>query len=289
MLATLFRLRAYFLEWGIQRMLDDGTGKKYVTKLFYNQPLIKYLASGAFRGTVKQPSYLSAQNFSKAFLEVLKDAGNEANSTTIEKVKAGLRSGVLQESDTQKFVSSLLDDAQNDLEKFKELLEKWFDDTQERVTSWYKKWIQVITLGVGFIVAIVFNVDTPKIVQRLAQDPEAREQYVAMAQKMVNNPEFAKQVYGDTANVENLQKNLIELRQQALEADAVLSIPDFKLTGWTILGWLITALALSLGAPFWFDLLNKLMKLRSSVQAASSSSSTTSTATTDTQKVKRVG
>lgn len=32
-------------------------------------------------------------------------------------------------------------------------------------------------------------------------------------------------------------------------------------------GWLLTALAISLGAPFWFDLLNKLMKLRGAVQS----------------------
>lgn len=32
------------------------------------------------------------------------------------------------------------------------------------------------------------------------------------------------------------------------------------------LGFLITALAISLGAPFWFDLLNKLMKLRTAVK-----------------------
>jgi hypothetical protein len=35
-------------------------------------------------------------------------------------------------------------------------------------------------------------------------------------------------------------------------------------------GWIITALALSLGAPFWFDLLNKLMKLRGSVATPTS-------------------
>lgn len=29
------------------------------------------------------------------------------------------------------------------------------------------------------------------------------------------------------------------------------------------IGWLITSLAISLGAPFWFDLLNKIMALRS--------------------------
>ena len=30
----------------------------------------------------------------------------------------------------------------------------------------------------------------------------------------------------------------------------------------SFLGWIITALAISLGAPFWFDLLNKLVKFR---------------------------
>jgi hypothetical protein len=31
-------------------------------------------------------------------------------------------------------------------------------------------------------------------------------------------------------------------------------------------GWLLTALAISLGAPFWFDLLNKIMVIRSTVK-----------------------
>ena len=33
------------------------------------------------------------------------------------------------------------------------------------------------------------------------------------------------------------------------------------------LGWLITAFAVSLGAPFWFDLLNKFMNIRSAGKA----------------------
>lgn len=33
----------------------------------------------------------------------------------------------------------------------------------------------------------------------------------------------------------------------------------------SLLGWLITAIAISLGAPFWFDLLSKLMKLKSNI------------------------
>jgi hypothetical protein len=33
-----------------------------------------------------------------------------------------------------------------------------------------------------------------------------------------------------------------------------------------LLGWAITAFAISLGAPFWFDLLNKFMVIRSTVK-----------------------
>ena len=33
-----------------------------------------------------------------------------------------------------------------------------------------------------------------------------------------------------------------------------------------IFGWFFTAAALSLGAPFWFDLLNKFMVVRSTVK-----------------------
>ena len=39
-------------------------------------------------------------------------------------------------------------------------------------------------------------------------------------------------------------------------------------SGWPlkIIGWLITAFAACLGAPFWFDALNKLMVVRSTVK-----------------------
>jgi hypothetical protein len=30
-----------------------------------------------------------------------------------------------------------------------------------------------------------------------------------------------------------------------------------------LLGWMLTILAISLGAPFWFDMLNKLVNVRS--------------------------
>jgi hypothetical protein len=44
--------------------------------------------------------------------------------------------------------------------------------------------------------------------------------------------------------------------------------PGTNALGWVskIVGWLLTALAISLGSPFWFDLLNKFMIVRSTVK-----------------------
>ena len=53
----------------------------------------------------------------------------------------------------------------------------------------------------------------------------------------------------------------------------------FRLVAHHFFGFLITAIAISLGAPFWFDLLNKLMQLRTSIKQDTSSTNTTASGT----------
>jgi hypothetical protein len=290
MIASIIRLRASFLAKGIKRMLDDGSKTKVFSDAFFKQPLIKYLASGSLFGVVNKPSYLSAQNFSKALLEVLKNNGseilkkaNETETTALAKIHEAVRDlpvtiNPLAKSETIGFIRTLLEDAQNDIDKFKASLEQWYDDTMERVTSWYKKWVQLITFIIGFIVAAVFNVDSIDIVKKLSHDPKVREQYVALAQKFAENKDAFRQLSNDTTTTKNydtLSQVLSSLKKQAKEGNEVLSINGYNST--TIWGWLLTAIALSLGAPFFFDLLNKLMKLRSSVQAGEQTKSKTKT------------
>ena len=56
----------------------------------------------------------------------------------------------------------------------------------------------------------------------------------------------------------------VGLPQQSVKGTPVLPAR----TDWlqTLLGWLITAFAATLGAPFWFDLLNKVSVIRSAVK-----------------------
>jgi hypothetical protein len=80
------------------------------------------------------------------------------------------------------------------------------------------------------------------------------------------------------------QKKLVKRADSIINTDIV-KANDILALGWktnkgesfnfgsllrSVLGWIITALAISLGAPFWYDLLNKFMKLRSSVATPTS-------------------
>lgn len=306
MIASVIRLRSYFLEWGIQRMLDDGSGTKIFSTSFYEQPVIKYLSSG---WVTKKPSYLSAQNFSKALIELLKKEGTAllktqaaapgapvyaAPPTELDKLLAGLtkKTNENKPSETVEFMESLLRDAQNDIEKFRGLLEQWYDDTQERVSSWYKKWIQVITLVVGLVIAASFDVDTIDIVQQLSDDPALRAQYVSMAQKLADDKDFARQVYPDSsarqAELAELRKTYDAVKKRAAEASNALvsNVPKSSHYG---VGIVLTAIALSLGAPFWFDLLNKVVRLRSSVPTGAGSSTAGNAARAPGKKDQTVG
>jgi hypothetical protein len=236
MIATRLAFRAKVLEKAIIRMLEDGkstfgTGiqerlksfghllgrpnllkNKSIAPWFYAHPLIKYLGED---NTYSKPAYLSAQNFSKVIIDLLKGFGkidtNETqtindsiNNETIYKlpidVAADSRNRAIQaiiyqqkstlinasdhikiNSDTALFLKSLWLESAADVEKFKIKLETWFDDTMERCSGWYKRYTQVVLFVVGLIIAVSFNVDTIAIHRVLSKDDHVRDQIVQLA------------------------------------------------------------------------------------------------------------
>ena len=159
------------------------------------------MASGWMK-MFNKPSYLQARNFSQATIQLLKEKAKNT-STGLESLKPALDE--IKDTQTGKFLLSLYDNANGDLEKFKQSLEQWFDDTMERVTGWYKKSILHLTFIIGLIIATLFNVDTFQIVNKLSEDPKAREQYVEMAGNLVVNSALTDTIFN------------MELRNKLLE------------------------------------------------------------------------
>lgn len=136
----------------------------------------------------------------------------------------------------------------------------WFDEGMNRVSGWYRRQTQLIIFAIGAIVAVTANASTVHVVQDLWRDDALR---YAITQEAVA-------VASDTVSADSAQV-----------ADAILqSFPlgwegedpfgrQEGVQGWGagtwiahVFGWFFTAAAVSLGAPFWFDLLSKVTKLR---------------------------
>lgn len=189
---------------------------------------------------------------------------------------------VKKSGDTYKQLSFYYKNAQYDIEKFKKQIEKWFEEMMKRSQGWYKKRIQVVLLIVGLIITTIFNVDTIAITKKLSKDPKAREYFV----------EAAAGIEFSSSDLVKMRKKADEKKTQALDSlfdesfkvQEVLSLSrcskssslckcqddcnSYWYSSWlNFFGCLLSALAISLGAPFWYDLLNRLMQLRASVSS----------------------
>ncbi|MEO9802019.1 MAG: hypothetical protein ABJF04_02175 [Reichenbachiella sp.] len=168
------------------------------------------------------------------------------------------------EKETLYQLAFLWKQASGDVARFKLFIEDWFNDQMDRIGGWYKRKIQYLTFVVGLIIALAFGVDTIGIAEMLMENDGIREMFVTNAENL------SKQ-YSD---VNELSKDTEALQNSISEYNMVFSSMKNKSgnKGIYFLGCLITAFALSLGAPFWFDLLNKLVKIRSSLRIPSSES-----------------
>ncbi|MEN2282089.1 hypothetical protein AAGF08_08115 [Algoriphagus sp. SE2] len=162
--------------------------------------------------------------------------------------------------DTKYQLKNLWDEASDDIDKFSGLVSNWYEEQMDRITGWYKRKVTYFTFIVGFIIAVLFNVDTIHLVKDLSTNETMRTLLVNSAQEFIaNNPD------GITDVSKNGQKQYIEDVKEEMDNYNSILASNKNDNYPAILGWLITAFAISLGAPFWFDMLNKIMKVRPSI------------------------
>lgn len=312
MVATNIGLRGTILQKAIVRMLNDqpqtrtSTTAKSLSKAFYDHPLIKSLRQDSFLKRML-PAYMKKETFSKVLVDLLRgnnvrpgDSSRTPIQNSLDTKKIAWDPTVGIDDETLSYLRSIWTDAQGDVDRFKELLEKWYDEMMDRTTGWYKKAVQKILFVIGIVLAIGFNVDTITIATKLQKDPKLRAAVVAQATEFTKaHPNLEKELKDQQSQIDSLnarQANLLTARADAqrfydstkklrdtlysqaanLVNNDIMSVNNLLGLGYpgeicnniywyTPFGWILTALAISLGAPFWFDLLNKLMKLRSSV------------------------
>lgn len=246
--------RAKNLEEGIRSLLSDPEGKGYAMK-FFNHSLITGLTRKG-----KKPSYIPSRLFALALMDVIAPSDPTRGSRTVGDLRNGVGSLPKELRET---ISTLLDDAEDNLKKARENFERWFDEGMDRVSGWYKRESQRIIFACALAVALAFNADTISITKTLFQDPVLRAGLVAKAQETAKQPV--------RSNPEEAQKTIQlineEMKRLQFPIGWTRKSLDMFSSFWEVLskavGLFLTGLAVSLGAPFWFDLLNKFINLRS--------------------------
>jgi hypothetical protein len=173
----------------------------------------------------------------------------------------------LPESDVQRTLLALMDDAGNDINIIRDHIEGWFNDAMERLSGWYKRRTQWVLLALAIGISIGLNVDTFRVYSGLYRDSTTRAAVVAAAQRIAQQPP-ATSDQTPLTQVGQVQEELQQLNIPMGWSDPK-QRPDFSdplAILAALIGWLITGFAAAQGAPFWFDTLNKLVNVRSTGQ-----------------------
>lgn len=233
--------------------------------------------------------------------EYLTYAVNQKKQKPVEKSTESSDKELLESEDTARVLLCLLKESKGSVDQFKLRVERWYDDVMNRATGWYKRRTQITILVIGMLVSIGLNADSIQIALELKNNPQARSQLIEMAVKYTENkdsisPEVRENVDAIITDLNKLVKEDIEstsvisgmgwesadvaylprfipkcFRKNELPASAQNGFPQWFFL--KLIGLLFTSLAISLGAPFWFDLLKQLVNLRGSGRAASDGAS----------------
>jgi hypothetical protein len=148
------------------------------------------------------------------------------------------------------------------LDDFKGKLEEWFNGYMDRVSGWYKRRMHIAVLYIAAIVTVAGNIDSIEIVQNLIVNQNFRETVVAAAEQYIeNHPEGYANAPTFEAQIDSIKQHISLTRSLFLPV-GVETVKEFSLT--KLAGWILTIFALSLGAPFWFDMLSRIARLRAS-------------------------
>jgi hypothetical protein len=287
--------RGDYLQRSILSMLKDKT----LMEKFYQHPLILELSlkdkNGNFlrdrSGQIRRPEFIPNLTFANVAMEVIMNAGKDGadvpvDTMSIDEIKASMKALGEKNPPLAKMTHYLfpnlekaVDNVELKMAEYRKNTENWFNDVMSQTSNWYKIRAQWVAFWIGLIFAVVLNIDTLQVAQKLWQEPTARAVLVAQAQAQAEQDEPTSNGLAmarnlniplgwTTTSLATKSCSAVSIINYQLvlhsggECLAVTSLPAFN-NGWGLLvklfGYLLSGAAAAQGAPFWFDVLRKLV------------------------------
>lgn len=273
--SAMTRRRGEMLRKGIQQLLEKqpirgGGDEDGLLKAFYEHPLIASLKHDS-----NHPAYIAPRTFVAVITDILTAA--KPGSVEFDDFENGAKE--LPDGNVKKSILALVQRSDKEFERVQLSVEGWFNDSMDRVNGWYKRRTQLWTIIIALFLTLVANANTINIVRKLGSDPVLRAAIVEEAKVRAQKPrptisvEYKNEDDPTNPTIVRNEGNTLSDKEMSLLGqtlgwhDNVFHDDKGKPWDWLIwleriIGWLLTVLAISLGAPFWFDLLNKIMNIR---------------------------
>jgi hypothetical protein len=199
-----------------------------------------------------------------------------------------------------KVLELFLAETNNDLEKLRVRLKQWFEQEMDQLSAWYKRRTVAWLAVAATIFTFGLNVDSIALTKSLFLNPTQREKLTNLAVDHIKLEQSKTDASTPTGTKDNLPKDSEQTQTTTATAAVTPSAPtnqppkdplkdtkkalddyinvvssaemnlgkplqfpsDVLGIVSILFGYALTIAAASLGAPFWFDLLGKLVNLR---------------------------
>lgn len=236
-IASALRLRARTLMTAIKAMFNDPAFTS-LARALYCHALVNPRDDGTApvqSALENKPSYISPKHFSMALVDIIQTVPNNWE-------QLGRDIDAMDDPQVRAVLQSIYLRAGGNMERFQQYLANWFDNTMERVSGTYKRRSAMISLLISLAISVTFNIDSIHLFSTLWQQPALAAQ--------------------------------LKLSEAAISGDVLASLRTLPV-GWEtfppkldtsflvqVAGWLLTAASSMFGAPFWFDLFQRLVNMR---------------------------
>jgi len=248
------------------------------TALLYQHPLIDMLKAR----TDRSPSYIAPEVFSQALIQVIsspiKDVIFEQDPETKGiMIKESPQSETYQRlthsvnSLSPSYLRTLLDsfiEHSHDLASLEQVIAQWYSSYMERITGWYKRKVRLKLFIGALLLCAGFNINLFSVVDYYYHQPQNQALAVGIAEKLTVKYDSLVQQNGSD---DTIHRQILDAQEAMDYLNQLQTLP----IGWSpgqrtttnpwqnMIGILLMATLICFGAPFWFDVLSKLVNMRS--------------------------
>lgn len=256
-----FSSRGKHLRETIEIMLG-----KDICEKFYQHPYFRQLSSATKpRSSLKLPVWVDRSTFSTVLADVLTPA--DSNLSIPERIRQ------IENPDLRRVLDFLWRQADGNVAVFQEKVERWFDDVMARAKGWFADATRWRLFFFGLVLAGVLNADTIQIYKSLSANAALRDELVQKAALFASErssvpigPDTTKSFDAAKQGFQDIRQTYIDTVQSPLGLGwgASGAMPaDFWAWIVKLVGWALTGVAVTMGAPFWYDMLKKLLAIKS--------------------------